>query len=75
MMKLRNQNTQQKNTIKKSLKNFSKMIFSEILFAGASTISSSTLAIVNPSAGFILSSSTALLTSIVVLVTYEYISN
>ena len=40
----------------------------------ASTKSSSTLAILNPSAGIVKSSSAALLTSIAVLSTNEYIS-
>ena len=48
------------------------IIITEILMGAGSTISSSTLAILNPSAGNILSSSTALLTSIAILITYEY---
>ena len=45
----------------------------ERLIGSAATISSSTLALLNPSAG-IISSSTALLTSIAILITNEYIS-
>ena len=48
------------------------LIFTEILMGAASTISSSTFAILNPTAGFIIS--TALLTSSAILVTNDYIS-
>ena len=51
------------------------LIVAEFLIGSASTISSSTLAVLNPSAGNISSSSTALLTSIAILITNEYISN
>ena len=53
-----------------------KLLFyiTERLIGSASTISSSTLALLNPSAGIIISSSTALLTSIAILITNEYIS-
>ena len=44
------------------------------MIGSASTIISSTLAVLNPSAGIIISSSTALLTSIAILITNEYIS-
>ena len=50
------------------------LIITEILIGSASTISSSTLALLNTSAGNIDSSSRALLTSIVVLIQKEYIS-
>ena len=49
-------------------------INTEILVGSASTVGSSTMGLFNPSAGFIISSSTALLTSIAILVTNEYIS-
>ena len=47
---------------------------SEIFKGGASTITTSTLSTCSPSAGIIISSSTALLNSIVILITNEYIS-
>ena len=50
------------------------LVVTEILIGSASTINSSTLAILNPNVVIIISSSTALLTSISVLVTNEYIS-
>ena len=51
------------------------MIITQILIGSASTISSSTMGLINPGAGIIISSSTALLTSIAILITKEYISN
>ena len=50
------------------------LIISEILIGSASTVSSSTLAILNPTAGIFISSSTALLTRVAKLITKEYIS-
>ena len=49
-------------------------IITEILIGSRSAISSSTLGLINPGAGIIISSSTALLTSIAILITNEYIS-
>ena len=46
----------------------------EILIGSRSTISTSTLGLINPGAGIIISSSTALLTSIAILITNEHIS-
>ena len=51
------------------------LIITEILVGSASTISSSTMGLNNPGAGIIISSSTALITSIAILITNEYISN
>ena len=51
------------------------LIITKILIGSASTISSSTMGLINPGAGIIVSSSTALLTSIAILITNEYISN
>ena len=45
-----------------------------MLIGSASTASSSTLAILNPSTGTAVSSSTALLTTIAILITKEFIS-
>ena len=50
------------------------LIITEILIGSGSTITTSTLGLINPGAGFIISSSTALLTSIAILITNEYIS-
>ena len=44
------------------------------MIGGASTVSTSTMGLINPGAGKIISSSTALLTSIAILITNEYIS-
>ena len=51
------------------------LIITEILIGSASKVTSSTLSILNPSADFNISSSAALLTSIAILITNEYISN
>ena len=63
---------------KKKYKNLNKkkvlLIITEILIGSASTNSSSTMGLINPGAGIIISSSTALLTSIAILITNEYIS-
>ena len=58
------------NLIKKKV----LLIITEVLVGSASTISSSTMGLVNPGAGIIISSSTALLTSIAILITNEYFS-
>ena len=50
------------------------LIITEILIGSGSAISISTLGLINPGAGFIISSSTALLTSIAILISIEYIS-
>ena len=44
------------------------------MIGSGSTISTSTLGLINPGAGIIISSSTALLTSVAILITNEYIS-
>ena len=49
-------------------------IITETLIGSASTINSSTIAILNPSVGIIFSSSTALLTGSAILITNEYFS-
>ena len=49
-------------------------IITEILIGTGSTIASSTMRLINPGAGITISSSTALLTSIAILITNEYIS-
>ena len=50
------------------------LIITEILVGSGSAIGSSTMGLINPGAGIIISSSTALLTSIAILITNEYIS-
>ena len=51
------------------------LIITEISIGSASAETSGTSALLNPSAGIIFLSSTALLTSIAILITNEYISN
>ena len=50
------------------------LIITEILVGSGSAISSSAMSILNPSIGIVLTSSTALLTSLAILITNEYIS-
>ena len=50
------------------------MILTEFLVGSTSTVGSSTVGLINPGAGIIISSSTALLTNIAILITNEYIS-
>ena len=50
------------------------LIITEILIGSGSAIGISTMGIINPGANIIFSSSTALLTSIAILITNEYIS-
>ena len=63
---------------KKKNKNLNKkkvlLIITELLVGSASAVGSSTMGLINPGAGIIISSSTALLTSIAILITNEYIS-
>ena len=63
---------------KKKNKNLNKkkvlLIITEILVGAGSAVGSSTMGLINPGAGIIISSSTALLTSIAILITNEYIS-
>ena len=63
---------------KKKYKNLNKikvLIFiTEFLIRSGSAVSSSTMGLINPGAGNITSSSIALLTSIAILITNEYIS-
>ena len=50
------------------------LIINEILVRSGSAISTSTMGLINPSNGIVLTSSTALLTSLAILITNEYIS-
>ena len=62
----------------KNYKNLNKkkilLIITEILVGTGSAVGSSTMGLINPGAGIIISSSTALLTTIATLITNEYIS-
>ena len=63
---------------KKKYKSLNKkkilLIITEILVGSASAVGSSTMGLINPGVGIVVSSSTALLTSIAILITNEYIS-
>ena len=65
-------------SIKKKYKSLNKkkilLIITEILVGSGSAIGTSTMGSINPSVGIIISSSAALLTSIAILITNEYIS-
>ena len=50
------------------------LIITEILVGGSSAVGSSAMSMINPGAGIVISSSAALLTSIAILITNEYIS-
>ena len=67
-------NEYNKKKYKKLNKKKVLLIITEILIGSASTVGSSSMALINPGAGNIISSSTALLTSIAILITNEYIS-
>ena len=63
---------------KKKYKSLNKkkvlLIITEILVGSGSAISTSTMSLINPSIGIVLTFSTALLTSLAILITNEYIS-
>ena len=65
-------------SIKKKYKSLNKkkvlLIITEILSGTGSKIGTSMMGLINPSVGIVISSSTALLTSIATLITNEYIS-
>ena len=50
------------------------LLITALLIGSGSAIGSSTMGLINPGAGIIISSGTALLTSIAILITKEYIS-
>ena len=66
-----------KENLRKKYKSLNKkkvlLIITEILIGTSSAIDSSTMGLIKPGAGIIISSSTALLTSIAILITNEYI--
>ena len=63
---------------KKKYKSLNKkkivLIMTQFLVGSGSVIGTSTMGLINPSVGIVISSSTALLTSIAILITNEYIS-
>ena len=59
--------------IKISIKKKVLIIITEFLIGSASTISSSTMGLIYPGVGIIISNSTALLTNIAILITKEYL--
>ena len=63
-------------TLKKKYKSLNKkkilLIITEILVGGGSAVGSSSMALINPGAGIGISSSTAFLTSIAILITNKY---
>ena len=63
---------------KKEYKSINKknvlLIITELLIGAGSAVASSPMALINPGAGIVVSSSTTLLTSIAILITNEYIS-
>ena len=71
---LKNDNEYYKKKYKSLNKKKVLLIITEILIGGATAVGSSSMALINPGAGIVISSSTALLTSIAILITNEYIS-
>ena len=71
-LKLDNENHKKKYKSLNRRKVF--FIMTEILIGSGSAISTSTMSLINPSIGIVLTSSSALLTSIAILITNEYIS-
>ena len=71
---LRADNEKYKKIYKSLNKKKILLIITEILIGSGSAIGSSAMSMINPGAGIIISSSTALLTSIAILITNEYIS-
>ena len=67
-------NEKYKNIYKSLNKKKILLIITEILIGSGSAISTSTMLLINPSTGIVLTSSTASLTSLVILITNEYIS-
>ena len=71
---LKNDNESMKKKYKSLNKKKILLIITEILIGSGSAIGTSTMGLINPSVGIVISSSTALLTSIAILITNEYIS-
>ena len=71
---LKNDNESYKKNYKSLNKKKILLIITEILVGPGSAVGSSSMALVNPGAVITISSSTALITSIAILITNEYIS-
>ena len=71
---LKADNEKNKKFYKSSNKKRILLITTEILIGSGSAVSTSTMSLINPSIGIVLTSSTALLTSLAILITNEYIS-
>ena len=71
---LKNDNESYKKRYKSLNKKKILLIVTEILIGSGSAITTSTMSLINPSIGIVLTSSTALLTSLAILITNEYIS-
>ena len=74
MKSLKNDNESYKKKYKSLNKKKVLLIITEILVGSGSAIGTSTMSLINPSIGIVLTSSTALLTSLAILITNEYIS-
>ena len=71
---LKNDNESYKKKYKSLNKKKILLIITEILIGSGSSIGTSTMSLINPCIGVVLTSSSALLTSIAILITNEYIS-
>ena len=71
---LKNDNEYYKKKYKSLNKKKILLIITEILVGATSAVGSSSMALINPGADIVISSSTALLTSIAILITNEFIS-
>ena len=74
MKSLKAHNEKYKKIYKSLNKKKILLFITEILVGTSSTVGTSTMGLINPSVGIVISSSTALLTSIAILITNEYIS-
>ena len=74
MKSLKNDNESYKKKYKSLNKKKILLIITEILVGSGSAIGTSTMSLINPSIGIVLTSSTALLTSLALLITNEFIS-
>ena len=72
---LKADNEKHKKFYKYLNKNKILLVITEILIGSGSATSTSTMSLINPSTGIVLTSSTALLTSLAILITKEYNSN
>ena len=71
---LKSDNEKYKKIYKSLNKKKILLIITEILVGSGSAIGTSTMSLINPSIGIVLTSPTALLTSLAILITNEYIS-